>query len=204
VEVGKKRRGLSIPRFASFHRSFLIDLYKTSPERDKNPWHRIPDALLPNLLLPWAGDCGAVGFHEVDRKGVMCPASEVFRPKCKDPIEPLRPARGSVQTLVPRWNGIGKELLRPVKIPVESLFLSGEQPAAVAFYMMYTIDMITSMHIMARIWSRNQKVDARRCTPYAAQQAKASGTRHRQGKYGTARHSFQRCLTLFWQLLIRK
>jgi len=135
----------------------------------------------------------------------MCPASEVLRPKCKDPIEPPRPARDGVQTLVPRWNGIGKELLRSVKIPVESLSLSGEHPVAVALYMMHTIDMITSMHIMARIGSRNQKVDARRCTPNAAQQVKASGTPHRQGKYGTARHSFQRGLTpVFGQLLIRK
>jgi hypothetical protein len=135
----------------------------------------------------------------------MCPASEVLRPNCKDPIEPVRPARDGVQILVPRWNGIGKELLRPVKIPVESLSLSGEDPAAEALYMMHTTDMITSMHILAGIGSRNQKVDARRCTPNAAQQAKAIGTPHRQGKYGTVRHRFQRGITpVLGQLLIRK
>jgi hypothetical protein len=150
---------------------------------------------LPNLLLPRAGESGAFGFHEVDRKGVMCPASEVLTPKFKDTCELLSPARDGQQEFLAGWNGKGKEWLRPAKMSVESLSLSAEHLVAVALYVTHTIDVITSMHIVARIVSRNQEVDARRCTPKAAQQARASGTLHRHGICGTARHSFQRRLT---------
>ncbi len=154
---------------------------QASPERRRDPGHRIPDALLPNLFLPRAGESGAIGFHEVDRKGVMCTASEVLSPKFKDTCELLSPTRDGQQGFLAGRNGKGKEWLRPAKMPVESLPLSGEHLVAVALYVTHTINVITSMHIVARVVSRNQEVDARRCTPKAAQQARASRSLHRHG-----------------------
>ena len=60
----------------------------------------------------------------------MCPASEVLTPKFKDARELLRPARDGEQGFLAGWNGRGKEWLRPAKMPVKLLFLSGEHPAA--------------------------------------------------------------------------